>query len=264
MIKLIATDMDGTFLRADKSYDRELFAKALALMEARGVKFVVASGNQFKNLKSRFPGVSDRLYYIAENGGLIAHGHEIVQENTLSKKQVAEASQLSTEHPDILTIWAGAKAAYVRKRDGQAFYDEMSRFFNDLKMVDDFPLDQDRFFKMTFVIHEGGVSQIAEQMKEEFPDLGFVCGSAVSIDVSRQDLNKAAGLKYFRDRFGIQPSEMVAFGDSGNDIAMLKYAGTSFVTGTAMPEAKQAADYVLASSEESAVQNKIIELLSRN
>lgn len=262
MIKLIATDMDGTFLRANKSYDRKLFAKALALMEKKSVKFVVASGNQFKNLKSRFPGVSDQIYYIAENGGLIAHGHQILQENTLSKKQVVEAKHLSAEHPKTLTIWAGKHAAYVRKRDGQAFYDEMARFFNDLKMVDDFPLDQDRFFKMTFVIHEGGVSQIARQMKQEFPDLGFVCGSAVSIDVARPGLNKAVGLQYFHDYFGIKPSEMVAFGDSGNDIAMLQYAGQSFVTATAMPEAKQAADEVLASSEESAVQNKIIELLS--
>lgn len=262
MIKLIATDMDGTFLKADKSYDRTLFAKALALMEKRGVRFVVASGNQFNNLKSRFPGVSDRLYYIAENGGLIAHGHQIVQENTLSPRQVAEAKQLSDEHPATFTIWAGEQAAYVRKRDGQAFYHEMARFFNDLKSVDEFPLQQDRFFKMTFVIHEGGVSQIAAQMKKKFPDLGFVCGSAVSIDVARPGLNKAVGLQYFHDYFDIKPEEMVAFGDSGNDVAMLKYAGQSFVTATAMPEAKQVADEVLASSEEDAVQNKIIELLS--
>ncbi len=55
---------------------------------------------------------------------------------------------------------------------------------------------------------------------------------------------------------------MVAFGDSGNDVGMLKYAGRSFATGTALVEAKKAADQIIGSSNESAVQKEILKLLN--
>ena len=46
MTKLIAVDMDGTFLRDDKSYDEEKFAKIYQELEKRNIIFTVASGNQ--------------------------------------------------------------------------------------------------------------------------------------------------------------------------------------------------------------------------
>ncbi len=53
-VKLIAVDMDGTFLRDDKTYHRERFLKQYAEMKARGIRFVVASGNQYYQLTSFF------------------------------------------------------------------------------------------------------------------------------------------------------------------------------------------------------------------
>ncbi|MCT7721047.1 MAG: HAD hydrolase family protein, partial [Lactobacillus crispatus] len=55
MIKLIATDMDGTWLTDQKDYDKELFLREFAEMQKQGIKFVVASGNQYANLMTRFP-----------------------------------------------------------------------------------------------------------------------------------------------------------------------------------------------------------------
>ena len=50
MIKLIATDMDGTWLKENKTYDKELFEKEFQIMQDRDIKFVVASGNQYENI----------------------------------------------------------------------------------------------------------------------------------------------------------------------------------------------------------------------
>nr|WP_054746303.1 HAD hydrolase family protein [Amylolactobacillus amylophilus] len=66
MIKLIATDMDGTFLRDDKTYDRSLFADVHQQMVAQGIKFVVASGNQYYKLQSFFCGISRHHLYCGE------------------------------------------------------------------------------------------------------------------------------------------------------------------------------------------------------
>ena len=75
-------------------------------------------------------------------------------------------------------------------------------------------------------------------------------------------MDKAVGLEYLGKKLKIKSSEMVTFGDSGNDVGMLKFAGTSFATATALPDAKKAANQIIGSSEESSVQKKILELLS--
>ena len=59
MIKLIATDMDGTWLTDQKDSDKELFLREFAEMKKQGIKFVVASGNQYANLMSIFIEVLD-------------------------------------------------------------------------------------------------------------------------------------------------------------------------------------------------------------
>ena len=67
MIRLIATDMDGTFLDSNKKFDKsfiELFYK----MQEKKIKFVIASGNQYYRLYQKFLPLSDQMYFIAENG----------------------------------------------------------------------------------------------------------------------------------------------------------------------------------------------------
>jgi len=53
-IKLIAVDMDGTFLNNQMEYDKERFFKQYVKMKELGIRFVVASGNQYYQLKSFF------------------------------------------------------------------------------------------------------------------------------------------------------------------------------------------------------------------
>ena len=48
-MKLLATDMDGTFLRDDKSYSEE-FNDLYNQMLKQGIQFVIASGNQYEAL----------------------------------------------------------------------------------------------------------------------------------------------------------------------------------------------------------------------
>ena len=58
-IKLIAVDMDGTFLSDQKTYNRERFMAQYQQMKAQGIRFVVASGNQYYQLIS----VEGCVYY---------------------------------------------------------------------------------------------------------------------------------------------------------------------------------------------------------
>lgn len=262
MIKLIATDMDGTWLNSDKKYDVDLFEKDIALMKKNNINFVIASGNQYDNLKTRFPNNVNDLYFVAENGALVAKENQILAIEDLTIEEINEIQRacIKYKYP---VVWAGLNSAYVLKSDGNELYQEMKKYYHKLQAVNSFDEIDDRLFKMSFVILHDNVLDLVTEMKEKFPKLGFVAGSEFTIDVSKVDMNKAVGLKLLGKKLGISSKEMVAFGDSGNDVAMLKYVGKSFATSTAQIVAKEAADELIGSSDDSSVQRKIIALLSK-
>ena len=60
--------MDGTFLTNNNEYDQERFTRQYEFMKEKGIHFVVASGNQYYQLRSFFPDIHNELAFIAENG----------------------------------------------------------------------------------------------------------------------------------------------------------------------------------------------------
>ena len=67
MIELIATDMDGTFLDSNKRISPQ-FPSLYFKMQEKGVRFVIASGNQYYRLYQKFLPLSGDIIFIAENG----------------------------------------------------------------------------------------------------------------------------------------------------------------------------------------------------
>ncbi|WEV40702.1 HAD family hydrolase [Lactobacillus sp. ESL0681] len=260
MIKLIATDMDGTWLTDEKTYDEELFLREFKIMQERDIKFVVASGNQYENLVTRFPQVVDQLYFIAENGALVAKGKQVIHVDNLSTTDWQTLLGLTHEYDEKATV-SGLLGAYILAKDGPEYAKELAKYYEKLTVVSDFDHLEDKIFKVTFDVAANKLPDMLAELKQKHPELGFVAGSAESIDMSTKGMNKAVGLEYLSKKLGINPKEMVAFGDSGNDVGMLKYAGRSFATSTALPSAKQAADQIIGSSNDSAVQKEIWKLL---
>ena len=70
-IKLIAVDMDGTFLSDAKTYNRPRFLAQYQRMREQNIRFVVASGNQYYQLISFFPEIAHQIAFVAENGGWV-------------------------------------------------------------------------------------------------------------------------------------------------------------------------------------------------
>ena len=77
-IKMVAVDVDGTFVHSDYTYDVQRFKRILARMNEAGCHFVVASGNQYYQLRDLFPGYYDELSFVAENGAFVKDRQELV------------------------------------------------------------------------------------------------------------------------------------------------------------------------------------------
>ena len=88
MIKLVASDLDGTLLlNGAQSLPEELFPLIKELKEL-GILFVAASGRQYANMKRMFAPVVDDMAFIAENGGLAIQNEKVLYQDSFPKELV--------------------------------------------------------------------------------------------------------------------------------------------------------------------------------
>lgn len=71
-LKLFATDMDGTFLHNDHSYNHKKLAEVIKKIQDRNLLFAASSGRSLLGLIEVFSEYKDQMAFVAENGGVVA------------------------------------------------------------------------------------------------------------------------------------------------------------------------------------------------
>jgi len=96
--------------------------------------------------------------------------------------------------------------------------------------------------------HEG-LAEAKARIRSEFPDLSISSSWWNNFEVNPAGVNKGASLARVASRLGIPMEQVMAIGDNGNDVPMLRAAGVGVAVGNATDEAKAAADVVTLSNE---------------
>lgn len=132
-VKLIAVDMDGTFLDDKKQYNKAKFLAQYQQLKEQGIKFVVASGNQYYQLKSFFPEIAAEIAFVAENGAYIVNQGEDFSVAELSADSIAKILQFIDATPGLNTVICGKDSAYILSSQPEAFYQKMKNYYHRLK-----------------------------------------------------------------------------------------------------------------------------------
>lgn len=247
-IKLIAVDMDGTFLNEKKDYDRERFQRQYHALKEKGIKFVVASGNQYYQLISFFPEICHDIAFIAENGALVYDQGQRVHHGELTTAQFHNVVDELGKFDGINFVVCGLESAYYRTGAPQAFIDLMSKHYHRLKPVDDLYAIDDVIFKFSLNLHDDAIPALVDSLHHSLDGIVKPVTSGFGfVDLIIPGSHKASGLQRLMARWDINPGECVAVGDSGNDIEMLQLAGYSFAMDNAAPEVKKIAKYATGS-----------------
>ncbi|MBR5583198.1 MAG: HAD family phosphatase, partial [Lachnospiraceae bacterium] len=104
MIKLIASDLDGTLLYGrGNSVSEEMF-EMIREMRKKGMLFVAASGRQYYNLKNLFAPVWEDMAFICENGAVVFYQDEIIAQQVIPKEELLELIHMidADERTDII------------------------------------------------------------------------------------------------------------------------------------------------------------------
>lgn len=261
MIKLIASDMDGTLLDDDSKVPEETYDLIRALRE-KGVRFVASSGRRYDTLRWYFEPVMDEMDYVASLGTQVyADGRLLDREvfSALSVERLFETTQLF----DCIHL-ALYDATHTYLLDDQSSYiRELDKDLPNAERIFDPPSPDVSIIKAAVCCERSDqLMDMAYVLERELSDwFTFLPSGSRWIDVVPRHVNKATGLGQVMRYWGIEPDEVVAFGDSMNDYAMLRFVGHPYVMENARYAVRQIGQRVIGRNSDHAVQRTMREIL---
>jgi len=260
MIKLIATDMDGTFLDSNKQFDKE-FLNLFYELRKKGVKFVVASGNQYYRLFQKFLPLSEYMYFIADNGSYVVEGTKELHCEKISQESLEVIKNILKKIPHIVVIMSGRKSAYVLN-DYIDYKDEVKKYYCMYTFIDSYEDIQDDILKVALFDPLLHIDELFDEIKIQLPsDVRIVTSGNEWIDIQNVHAHKGKGLQLLQQIFDIQFDECAAFGDQMNDYELLKQVKYSYAMSNAVKPIQEIAYEVIGSNDEQSVIKKMKELL---
>ena len=249
-IRVIFFDIDGTLLSHTTGTVPESARKAIKMAQANGIKCVIATGRDLVEMK-KLP-VTD----IGFDGYLTLNGNICLDEN----EQMFAGNEIDPGEVEILvSIFQAGRLPFV-------LIGEKQRYIN---YVDDVVIQTQNATHGTIPdIGEYKGEKIYQclafvnsEVRQKLDDLLDQCSitswNDTGIDIIAKTGGKAAGIQKFLDKEGLKRSQVMAFGDGENDIAMIKYAGLGVSMGNGKDALKQAADYVTTSVDDDGIWNAL-------
>ena len=262
-IRLIALDLDGTTLNDDKHISR---GNKAALEEAveNGVNVVIATGRAFSALPEDVFKVKGIQYVLTSNGAAITDLRlgRTIYENCLSVHAVETAVQVLKQYDFMLEAFTDGGAYIDRKiyegmKNSEFGYRHIEYVLETRKPVDDiyqFILDHKEHIENLNVVFEHQEDRtMMREVLGNIPETTLTTAFDNNLELGGATTSKAAALLELEKILGVSPDEMMAIGDSPNDMAMMRLAGMPVAVGNAKPEVKAIAKYVSASNTEDGV-----------
>ena len=251
--------MDGTLLDPKGQVDLPRLEKILDQLEERGIRFVIATGNEIHRVKQLLGHLTERVVLIVANGARIFEGNQLLQAQTWDDDMVNRALEFfkGRECQDQFVV-TSMNGGFVK--EGTVFTqlenfmtpEMIELFYQRMNFVEE--LESHLFggvLKMSLVVGEERSDSVLEEINHLFN--GYV--QAVSsgygcIDILQSGIHKAWGLQELLKRWDIKAEEIMAFGDSENDVEMLQLAGISYAMENADDKAKAVAtDFAPSNSQ---------------
>ncbi len=251
MIRLIAADMDGTLLNSQQALPKELFPLIDRLAEA-DIYFAAASGRQYYNLKHIFEPVQDKIYFIAENGGVVFHQGKNIYASAIEETLLPEVADF-VRGLGAMPFLCGLNAAYSESKEAVLTLNAKMYYYNYV-VLDDILNAEDTICKIAVFDYTDAEKNVFHQMKERFGDVLEVSLSGQHwVDLSVPGTNKGTAIKKIQQQLGIDFDETMLFGDYLNDYEMMKTGHYSYAMANAHPDLKAICNFEALSNDDNGV-----------
>lgn len=262
MIKLIITDLDGTFLDSQGDYDRNLYAEVHDLMAKQGIHFAACTGKQCDRVEELFGSYSSDMWIIGDSATCIKYNHEVIYQSFIPNQLgISIINQLEQVNSDHVIIACTAQGAIIRNDISQKFKHKVRGSYANIIEVNDLKEITADFIKITVYDEAGNCPQTRQYLTAFDNDVYIVVSESSWIDITEYGVHKGTTIQRLQKQLNIAPCETMAFGDGYNDIELLEQAEYSFAMRNAFEATKKVAKFITGFNDESAVQNTIKQIL---
>lgn len=253
MTKALFFDIDGTLVSFRTHRIPDSTIEALAAAHARGIRIFISTGRP-KVIINNLGALQERQLidgYITMNGAYCFVGEEVIYKSSIPAEDVSALAHYCAGR-DIPCVFVTEHDLKVCQPNRQV---EIS-FHEMLKVDTPMPtatpeevLQGKPVFQMTPFLNEAQ----EEEVRPHLPHCETGRWTHEFVDITAKGNTKQRGMEEICRHFGLRREETMAFGDGGNDIPMLRHAGTGVAMGNAADHVKVEADYVTSSVDEEGV-----------
>ncbi len=252
--RLIAIDLDDTLLHSGNAVSPRAVS-AIEACNAQGITVTLATGRMFRSARTIAASLNLDTPIIAYNGGMIRSAlsgktlHHLPLEEDLALEILGlfrrQGWYVQTYIDDVL---------YVEERNTRA------REYEELARVTAVPVGEALYShsgcptKMLAIEAPETIMKIRSLLREHYGNRLFTAVSKTHyLEMAHAGVDKGRALAFLARSLNIPRSEVMAIGDSENDLAMLRWAGLGVAMGSASEHVRQASDAVTATCDEDGV-----------
>jgi hypothetical protein len=271
MIKMVATDLDGTLLRSDGTVSERSRA---ALRAAEDASLVVAfvTGRPPRWLDVLVDATGYVGVAVGANGAVLydVTKGRLVSAHTLSADLMREVgTAIRDEFPNVdFAVEYGdgfaAEPDYVHDWQINPPYDRRGAPMAEPRVGNLLEITSEPAVKLLAKHHGSSADAFLAAATEIVGDRATITHSSSMglLEISVFGVTKATGLAELAESRGVLPHEVLAIGDMPNDIPMLQWAGMGYAVANAHPSVIEVADQVIRSNDDDAVAEVIEDLLA--
>lgn len=247
-IRLVAIDLDGTLLNSQSELS-QANRRALVAASERGVQFIVVTGRRFHSARPIVEQIPFPVTLISSNGAHIGSSSgEVIRRDFLPRETALQVLEIAREYrPHAVAIFDVAERGQVVMQTGASPEGPLSWY---LKKYPEFlalvPELKAALHTDPVQIMFGGPPGEMEPIETllhasrvgasvHLTWTKYFSRNMSILDVMNRGCSKGGALKFWAERNGIHPSEIMAIGDNYNDLEMLHFSGCPVLMGNCTP-----------------------------
>lgn len=242
-IKLIATDIDGTILRYDFQFNKEV-KECIKRLNSDGIKVVLVTGRMHAATVHIAQELGLETPIVSYQGGLVKYQEKILYERYLNPKRAREIIKWTQKNKIHLNLYMDDKL-YVEEYNEaiKRYTDERAAGFI-VKPFDE--LNLDKINKMLLIDFDNSdkVTEWKDYLSSKYKDVDFVKSMPYFCEVADPEATKYHAVKFLTEYYGLKQEEVMSIGDQDNDLGLLKAGGIKIAMGNATENLKSIADYI--------------------
>lgn len=292
MIKVIASDMDGTLLGNDHKVAPQTLQAIHAACDA-GIRFIIATGRNFRGAMEELKDTDIVCDYVVGSGAEVRdQNQQIISTAPLSIKLCEAIYEDLKEFPVSIIFSSGSYDYRIGTKEEieesflkqiQLFHEDTGqdvdekevlssplyrRIVENTKIISEFQeLKESNVSVYKVFLYSNDLEMLAKisQKLEENKRLAVASSFPSNLEITAVEAQKGPVLKQYIESLGYTMDEVMVLGDSLNDYSMLSMDfGATVAMENAMPEVKAVSKYITKSNEEFGVAHAIYGVLAQS